>query len=142
MLQPDHVSPQIKSARPELTRAVMRATGLDEAQLSELVHKFYAKVRDDAALGPIFEQRITDWPAHLERMVAFWSSVALMTGRYHGAPVPAHVGLPVTWDHFERWLALFEQTAHEICTPEGAERVITHAQRIALSLDNAIQNAS
>ncbi|MCF3592693.1 group III truncated hemoglobin [Rhodobacteraceae bacterium LMO-12] len=142
MVQLQPVPPQINSARPEMTRAVMRATGLDEAQLTALVHNFYAKVRRDPLLGPIFETRITDWTAHLERMVAFWSSVALMTGRYSGAPVPAHIGLPVAWDHFERWLALFEETAREVCTPEGADRVITHANHIALSLDNAIQNAS
>ena len=135
-------SPEIKSARPELTRAVMRATGLNEAQLTDLVHRFYARVRNDPLLGPIFESRIADWDAQLDRMVAFWSSVALMTGRYQGAPIPKHLGLPVTWDHFDRWLALFEQTAREVCTPEGADRVITHSQRIALSLDSAIQNAS
>ncbi len=76
MVQLQPVPPQINSARPEMTRAVMRATGLDEAQLTALVHNFYAKVRSDPLLGPIFEPRITDWTAHLERMVAFWSSVA------------------------------------------------------------------
>jgi hemoglobin len=132
---------RIVSARPELTRAIMRDTGLDEKRLTELVHRFYGKVRADGTLGPIFADRITDWEPHLARMVAFWSSVALMTGRYHGAPVPAHTGLPVTQGHFDHWLALFRETAHEVCTPQGADHVIIRAERIARSLLMAVQGA-
>jgi hemoglobin len=130
------------SARPAMTAEIAAATGLDEAVLSTLVHGFYAKVRADAALGPIFASRITDWEPHLERMVAFWSSVALMTGRYHGRPVPAHAGLPVGWTHFERWLALFRETARETCSPEGAAHVIERAERIARSLHFAVKDAA
>ena len=100
-------TPTIVSARPEITAALMAETGLDEAILRDLVHRLYEKVRCDAELGPVFEARIADWEPHLDRMVAFWSSVALMTGRYHGAPMPAHATLPVTWTHFDRWLTLF-----------------------------------
>ncbi|MEY8843365.1 group III truncated hemoglobin [Cribrihabitans sp. XS_ASV171] len=62
-------------------------TGLDDTVLRELVHAFYGKIPMDPVLGPIFAERITDWTPHLERMTTFWSSVALMTGRCHGAPV-------------------------------------------------------
>lgn len=132
---------RVSSARPEMTRAVMDSTGLDEDMLRELVHRFYGKIREDEMLGPIFAARITDWDPHLARMVEFWSSVALMTGRYHGAPVPAHAGLPVTRAHFDHWLALFEETAREICTPEGADHVMIRARRIAASLHMAVQDA-
>ena len=130
--QPD--LPPIRSARPAMTAEMMARTGLDEDVLTQLVHGFYARVRNDALLGPIFADRITDWERHLEKMIAFWSSVALMTGRYHGAPVPKHAGLPVTWAHFERWLALFRETADEVCTSEGAAHVVERAERIARSL--------
>ncbi|MDX2484716.1 MAG: group III truncated hemoglobin [Pseudodonghicola sp.] len=132
---------EIISARPRLTADIMARTGLDEVVLTNLVHRFYGKARKDAVLGPIFAARITDWAPHLERMVAFWSSVALMTGRYHGAPVPAHVGLPVGWREFERWLELFRETAAETCTPEGARHVVERAERIARSLHMAIEDA-
>lgn len=134
--------PPIRSARPAVTAELMARTGLDETLLAELVHRFYAKVRADAALGPIFAERIEDWGPHLDRMAAFWSSVALMTGRYHGAPVPKHAGLPVTWAHFERWLALFRETARETCPPAGAAHVIARAERIARSLHMAAQDAA
>jgi len=132
-------TPRVASARPAITAALMAETGLDEAMLGRLVRGFYAKVRADAVLGPIFAERIRDWEPHLVRMTDFWSSVALMTGRYHGQPVPAHAGLPVEWGHFERWLALFGETAREICPPAGAAHVIGRAENIARSLHMAVE---
>jgi len=129
----------IRSARPAMTAELMARTGLSEAQLGELVQRFYDRVRSDQILGPIFEERITDWGTHLDRMVEFWSSVALMTGRYHGAPMPKHASLPVGWAHFERWLDLFRQAARETCTRKGAAHVIERAERIAPSLYLAVQ---
>ncbi len=135
------VDPDLVSVRPQMTAALMAQTGLDDEILTRLVHRFYTKVRADPVLGPIFAARITDWDPHLERMSAFWSSVALMTGRYRGAPVPAHADLPVGWSEFERWLVLFRETARETCTPEGADHVIERAERIARSLHMAIEDA-
>ncbi|MDN5567177.1 MAG: group III truncated hemoglobin [Paracoccus sp. (in: a-proteobacteria)] len=131
----------LQSMRPAITADLMAQTGLDEGRLTELVHRFYTKVLADAVLGPIFAERIVDWEPHLARMAAFWSSVALMTGRYHGAPVPKHVSLPVTWSHFERWLTLFRETAIETCSPAGAAHVIERAERIARSLNMAVEGA-
>ena len=131
-----------ETRRPEQTARLMAETGLDEAMLHDLVHRFYDRVRVDPTLAPIFAARIADWEPHLERMVAFWSSVALMTGRYHGAPVPAHASLPVNGEHFEQWLALFRQTANETCPPAGAAHVIERAERIAHSLYMAVQDAA
>ena len=134
-------SMRIASARPEMTAAIMAETGLDERVLRTLVHAFYDRVRADPLLSPVFAARITDWEPHLERMVAFWSSVALMTGRYHGRPVPAHTPLPVEAAHFDHWLSLFRETAREVCTPAGAAHVIERAERIAQSLHMAVQSA-
>lgn len=130
-----------ESARPGLTAQLMAETGLDEAILHDLVHTFYARVRTDPDLGPIFAARITDWAPHLARMVAFWSSVALMTGRYHGRPVPAHTPLPIDAAHFARWLQLFRETAQQVCPPAGAAHVIERAERIARSLHIAVQES-
>lgn len=137
----DDATPQMTSARPALTAAIMRETGLDEQVLRELVYNFYDQIRRDPVLGPIFEARISDWGVHLERMVSFWSSVALMTGGYHGRPVPAHAPLPVGPSHFDRWLEIFRATARETCTPAGAAHVIERAERIARSLLMAVSEA-
>ena len=97
--------------RERITAEIMERTGIDEAMIERLVRGFYAKVCANAGLGPIFEARIRDWEPHLAQMCAFWSSVALMTGRYHGTPMAKHLRLPVDAAHFDRWLDLFEETA-------------------------------
>jgi hemoglobin len=124
--------------RERLTAEIMQRTGIDEAMIERLVHGFYAKVRADAVLGPIFDVRIKDWEPHLAQMCAFWSSVALMTGRYHGTPMAKHLPLPVDAGHFDRWLELFEQTAGEICPPEAEAHFVERARRIAASLELGI----
>lgn len=111
------------------------ALGVDEAMIDRLVRGFYDRIRLDPALGPIFAARITDWEPHLQKMCAFWSSVMLRTGRYHGMPMPKHAPLPVDASHFDQWLALFETTAREICGDAAADLFIDRARRIALSLE-------
>ena len=72
--------------REAITAEIMERTGITEAMIERLVRGFYAKVRSDPMLAPVFEARISDWEPHLQQMCAFWSSVALMSGRYHGTP--------------------------------------------------------
>jgi hemoglobin len=117
---------------------VAARTGIDAAMIAKLVHGFYTSVRSDALLGPVFESRIRDWPAHLERMCSFWSSVALMSGDYHGNPMGRHLPLPVDARHFDRWLTLFEETAATLCPPAAATHFIERARRIAESLELGI----
>ena len=93
------------------------------------VTTFYGQVRQDPLIGLIFEAKICNWNHHLEKLCAFWSSVVLMTGRYHGQPMQAHMSLPVESKHFERWLEIFEATASDICPPEAAEVFIDRARR-------------
>ena len=137
-----NISTATPTTRPEMTATLMAETGLSPDLLRELVHRFYDRVRADAVLGPIFAARITDWAPHLDRMVTFWSSVALMTGCYHGSPVAKHADRPVTWAHFERWLVLFREIADEVCPPAGADHVIARAERLARSLNLAIEDAA
>lgn len=124
--------------RAEMTRAIRAETGIDEAMIDRVVRSFYGRVRADELLGPVFEARIADWEPHLQRMCAFWSSVALMTGVYHGQPMRKHLPLPVDAEHFDRWLALFEATAKDICPPKAADHFIERARRIAESLELGI----
>ena len=121
--------------REAITAELMERTGITEAMIERLVDGFYAKVRSDAVLAPIFEARIRDWEPHLKQMCAFWSSVALMSGRYHGTPMVKHMPLPVDAGHFDRWLELFEATARELCPPAAAAHFVERAQRIAASLE-------
>jgi len=132
----DHDDPAKR--RAAATAAVQAQTGIDEAMIRQLVHTFYHRVRADADLGPLFAARIKDWPPHLERMCAFWSSVALLTGRYHGRPMQAHADLPVGGIDFDRWLKLFEATAADVCPPAAAALLVEKARMIAASLEMGI----
>jgi hemoglobin len=124
-----------RDRRERISAEIAERTGITEAMIERLVHAFYAKVRSDSLLAPVFAARIADWEPHLAQMCAFWSSVALMTGRYHGTPMVKHMPLPVDAGHFDRWLALFEQTANEICPPPAAAHFVERAGRIASSLE-------
>jgi hemoglobin len=108
---------------------------IDEVMVHSLVHEFYRRVRQDTAIGPIFDRVIgEDWEAHLAKMCDFWSSVMLLTGRYKGNPMIAHIRLKmIKPEHFERWLALFRQTARDVCPEEIAELFIGRAENIARS---------
>jgi hemoglobin len=124
--------------RERITAGIVARTGIDEAMIERLVHSFYAKIREDALLAPVFDARIRNWDLHLQRMCAFWSSVALMSGRYHGSPMTKHLPLPVDAAHFDRWLALFEETARKVCPPEAEAHFVERARRIAESLELGI----
>ncbi len=128
--------------REQIVADITARTGITEAMIERLVRSFYERVRADEMLGPIFDARIRDWEPHLQQMCAFWSSVALMSGRYQGAPMPKHLPLPVDATHFDRWLALFEATAAEVCPPEAAAHFLERAHRIAASLELGVAGAN
>jgi hemoglobin len=118
----------------------MAALERNDEGLEQLVDAFYARVRADAALGPIFNDAIADWPEHLEKLAAFWSSVMLTSGRYKGQPVLAHMKHKnrITPALFDRWLGLWAQTTNELMTPEAAAALQARAARIAQSLQLAL----
>jgi hemoglobin len=113
---------------------------IDEAALERLIPAFYARVRADAAIGPMFEAAVHDWPGHLERLVAFWSSVMLTTGRYKGSPVAEHLKhkAAITPAMFDRWLAIWADTTDELLAPAAAAALQVKAARIAESLQLAL----
>ena len=106
------------------------AQALDEEALGRLVERFYARVRRDEELAPVFNGAIDDWPHHLEKLKAFWSSVMLTTGRYKGQPMAAHMKHESSMKPalFERWLALWRETAAEVLSPEGLQLGLSFAR--------------
>lgn len=110
------------------------ALGIDEAFISDLVDGFYARVRQDDLIGPIFAAAIGEnWDTHLPKMKDFWSGMALGTQRYSGRPMPAHLRLPGLGEsHFTRWLTLFRETLDEIApNPAAHAFFLARACRIA-----------
>jgi len=106
-----------------------------EDEIAHLVHGFYARVRKDGVLGPIFDAHVHDWDTHLAKMVDFWSSALRGTARFRGTPMPKHVALPgLSAELFGRWLALFGETTSALSNIAMRERANELAQRIAESL--------
>ncbi len=129
------------SERRDAIRAHAAALGINDAYISDLVDNFYARVRADETLGPVFDSAIGhNWPEHLARMKDFWASVTLNAGRYSGKPVPAHKKhSTIRPEHFPVWLDLFEQTLADTAPSPGAViYFMERANRIAQSLQLAL----
>lgn len=109
---------------------------LDEGQLARLVDAFYARVRADDMIGPLFNAAVADWGEHLEKLAAFWSSVMLTSGRYKGNPMAAHRrhSGAITPAMFDRWLALWAEVTDEMVSPAAAASLQHKARHIAESL--------
>jgi hemoglobin len=114
---------------------------VDEAALERLVPAFYARVREDPMLGPIFNGAVEDWPHHLDKLQSFWSSVMLGSGRYKGQPMHAHIRHmdKITPTAFRRWLAIWQATTGELLEPVAAAAMQEKATRIAESLSLGIE---
>ena len=119
-------------------------TGIADLEIPPLLDAFYRRVRRDALLGPVFADAVEDWPEHLGRLADFWSSVMLMTGRYKGQPVLAHVRHldRITPAMFDRWLALWADTTRRRLSVAGAAAMQDKAARIAGSRQAALARAN
>jgi hemoglobin len=127
------------SKRDLVIADIVASTGIDEAMIARLVRSFYGRARHDPLIGPVFANTVGDWEDHIEKMCAFWSSVALMSGRYHGQPMVAHLPLPIDTPHFDRWLEMFSDAVQEVCpAPAAAALFLDRAYRIAESLELGI----
>ena len=113
------------------------ASDLTEDDIASVVDAFYAKVRVDPLLGPVFGRAIADeaWPQHLAIIRDFWSSVMLKSGRYQRNPFNAHLRIEgIRSELFDRWLALFRETCDELLAPGVAEALYAKAAMIGESL--------
>lgn len=107
-----------------------------DEDIQRLVDRFYAKVRRDDLIGPLFNSAVADWPEHLVKLGAFWSSVMNCSGRYKGSPMAAHLRHVASIEPrmFKRWIALWRETAREELTSDQADAVVAKAERISESL--------
>lgn len=105
-------------------------TTLEDIKL--LVDTFYSKVQKDKFIGPIFNEKIgNNWSEHLEKMYRFWQTILLEVHSYSGSPFPPHKQLPVTKDHFERWMEIFIETTDCLFAGPLAEEAKLRAKNMA-----------
>ncbi|MCB0522002.1 MAG: group III truncated hemoglobin [Saprospiraceae bacterium] len=104
-----------------------------------LVRTFYARVREDETLGPIFNGVITDWETHLEKLTDFWEGNLLffVKKKFEGDPKTAHqkvdewMGNRMTMEHFGRWINLWIATLDEHFEGETAQIAKNQARKMA-----------
>ncbi|MCX7980197.1 MAG: group III truncated hemoglobin [Bacteroidia bacterium] len=102
------------------------------ADIDRLLEAFYAQVRRDPLLAPTFAHISEEaWPAHLQRIGDFWETVLFARPKYRGSPFLPHLRLGLTAAHFERWLALFEETLRAHFQGPKAEEALTRARQMA-----------
>jgi hemoglobin len=111
---------------------------ITETEIASIVDRFYAKVRIDPEIGPVFNDAIHNWDAHLTLLKDFWSTVLLTTGRYKGNPLLAHFPLPIEERFFARWLKLFSETANEVMTASQAAIITRKADLIAMNMKRVL----
>ena len=98
----------------------------NRVDIERIVNLFYEKVRKDASIGFFFtEIAQTNWEKHLPIMYQFWENIVFSTGTYEGNPMIKHREIsqlrPITMDHFQHWIHLFNETVNELFQGEKAE---------------------
>jgi hemoglobin len=109
----------------------------DEAEIAEMVRRFYVDVAQDGLLGPMFnEVARVDWSEHLPKLTAFWCRALLSQPGYAGNPYRAHLMVharrPFTREHFERWLELFHETLDGGWQGPKVEQAKNFAAKVAM----------
>lgn len=106
--------------------------------LAELLRVFYADVRQQTEIGPIFAAHVSDWPAHLEKIADFWSGVTGGPVLYRG-PMPfKHLHLYLGERHFQAWLELWRRHCRAHLQEREAADMIRLADGIGKNLRQII----
>ena len=121
------------------------------ADIHYLVCTFYAKIRIDELLGPIFKNHIPEdsWDFHLEHITDFWESSVFLSGNYKGNPLTVHQKVDaaenysITEYHFGIWLNYWVQTIDELYKGKNANKLKMRARKMASHLHiNLFMNKS
>lgn len=120
-----------------------RRIPVTHAQIADVVRAFYARVRADAVLGPIFAAHIDDWQSHESKIVRFWSHALLYDRSYSGNPMRVHMDAGnVGVAHFDIWLPLFDAVLAEQLPADISRSWSALAHRIGQGLRFGLQSMS
>lgn len=90
--------------------------------IAKLLKHFYADVRQHRVIGPVFNERIRDWPEHLGVIGEFWARVTGGPSAYAGNVPMKHLGLDLEPQHFQAWLELWDANCRcYLAAPEAQE---------------------
>lgn len=112
---------------------------ITEAQIDLLVRAFYARIRKDETLGPVFLRAVGTsdeaWHHHEAKIASFWRNALGIDRSFEGNPMMKHLAnQEIVPEQFPIWLALFRDTANDVLPPETAAGISDLADRIGRSL--------
>lgn len=112
--------------------------------ISLLVHRFYEKVRADVEIGHFFNNTITDWPEHMEKLTDFWEMNLFFVHKYKRNPLQVHaeldrdMGRTIDNYHFGIWLRHWFATLDTYFNGPNAEKAKQRARNISVRMYIAI----
>lgn len=119
----------------------------NRADIALLVATFYDKIRADREIGFYFNETITEWPAHLEKLTDFWEMNVFGGRNFHGNPIEAHnhvdekFNYSITSEIFGIWLNHWFATIDSLFEGENADILKRRAQKMSTFLFlNIFQN--
>jgi len=116
----------------------------DREDVSLLVHRFYESVREDPQIGHFFNETITDWPGHMEKLVDFWEMNIFFAQKYRGNPLQVHAeldrdfGNTIENEHFGIWLRHWLATLDKYFLGPNTEKAKQRARNISVRMFMAI----
>jgi len=122
----------------------MRPDVTNRHDVSLIVRNFYANVRADETLSPIFDSVISDWEPHLEKLIDFWEMNLFGGKNYSGNPIAIHQKTDVQTKngvspyHFGTWLNLWFATIDSHFEGENANVLKFRARKMQTVLMVAI----
>jgi hemoglobin len=105
--------------------------------LHRLVKWFYAKVRYEPLLEPIFTALVPVWSTHLETITEFWA-------RATGGPsewargMGRHFFMQLGPEHFAAWLRVWDENCRELLPEAEANEMIALAHNIGDDLERML----
>lgn len=112
----------------------------NRTDINFLVHQFYNKIRADREIGFYFNDIITDWDLHLEKLTDFWETNLFGVRKYKGNPhavhneVDAHFNEKITTNEFGIWLNHWFQTIDDYFEGENADTLKRRARKMSTFL--------
>lgn len=101
-----------------------------------LIERFYDKLLTDERIGHYFQS--LDLSKHIPQVADFWAFILIDKTGYTGNMMDAHARLPLKETDFDRWLALFHETVHELFSGEKANLAIERSSLIAWTMKSKL----
>lgn len=110
-----------------------------------IVDTFYELALQDDTIGIFFNKVVElDRDVHIPIIYDFWESTLFGLATYKGNPMKIHLSLhdlmPLTNNHFDRWITLWEGTIDKMYIGPKANEAISKASQIAQLMKYKIEN--